>query len=91
MDGLKIRLAIDVNYSDVAMGKLVRKGFQIMVVAQKNQSDDDWLSEAVEYEVEVVLSHDLDIPNWLDRNGYNHILYFEKVEDLMKHFTRRQA
>lgn len=76
-----MRLAVDVNISNREIGELARDGDQIVCVARKREEDQAWLERALERDVDVIISQDLDIPNILDRwRVAEDVLWFEKIE-----------
>lgn len=76
-----MRLAVDVNISNREIGELAREGDQIVCVARKREDDQNWLERALERDVDVIISQDLDIPNLLDNwRVAEDVLWFERIE-----------
>lgn len=74
-----MRIAVDVNVSNVEIGKLSREGDMVVCVAMDKEEDSSWLSRAIENRADVVISRDLDIPNLLDRWNVLNVLWFENL------------
>lgn len=77
-----MRIAVDVNISNRDIGDLARYGHAIVCVAGHGEEDWRWLERALERDVDVVISQDLDIPNLLDQwNVAQDVIWFESLED----------
>lgn len=76
-----MKVAFDVNYADVAMGHVARKGHEIVCVAQTGEQDELWLERAMNKGAEVVFSRDLDIPNIIQRMRWP-ALWLEEIRNL---------
>ncbi len=64
-------IAFDENISDKTMGAYARSGCIIVYVAKEAEPDEQWVDKAIANGAEVIISHDLDIPNYLQKLGSN--------------------
>lgn len=63
-----MRIAIDNHVSSAAVQELKSKGISVVLFAN-DRADIDWVKDAVELNVDAIVSSDLDVPNILDKMG----------------------
>ena len=72
----KLKVACDNQVSNEIKSKLTKSGFQV-VTSAFSLPDEDWLMDAIGKGVDVIISPDLDIPNFLDRYNLDGIKWID--------------
>lgn len=75
---LTLGVALDENYSDKFIGSLSRAGYNVVYVAKHGQPDEEWLDQALKSGASIVYSKDLDIPLYLERWGFDDVIWIEE-------------
>ena len=79
-----MRVALDVNISNFQIGTLARNGDLVVCVAKASESDEVWLTRALDRDADIVISQDLDVPNLLDKWRVDGVLWFESLDSYLK-------
>lgn len=67
-------MAIDTNISDRIRAKYENMGYKMVYKVKDGVPDEVWIEDAVmNHNIDLILSKDLDIPNFLDKNGFDDI------------------
>lgn len=74
------KLALDNQISNRCIREL-SKHYEIVYTA-KNEPDEIWLEDAYGCGANIVISPDLDIPNYLDRMRYDDVIWIEVPQNL---------
>ena len=70
-----MKIAFDTGVSNAEVGRLIRLGHEIVCVAGRAEPDETWIERALDLGAEIIFSDDLDVPNYLDRCGYDGIVH----------------
>lgn len=73
-----MNIALDENVPEKVEMKYILEGHIIVYRAPPGSRDEDWVEEAVCRGADIIISRDYDIPNILDRNGWNDIQWRKK-------------
>ncbi len=75
-----IKIALDNQVSKDVVKRL--SSYYDVVVWAADRSDEDWVDEAMTLGAQYFISPDLDVPNLLDRYGYDDVFWIDLPQNL---------
>jgi rRNA-processing protein FCF1 len=77
------KLAFDVSYSDKLIGRMARKGHQIVCVAAHGETDELWFARAMANGAEIVFSRDHDLIKLLAKRVGSRVRIINDEKNIM--------